>query len=132
MKKSCGVLLNCCGKYLLAHSTGHGRMGFGIPKGMQDAGETDKETALRELFEETNIKLAEADLSEKPFISYRAKSGKAMVVFSAEISDVPDNMFCSTLIPNSGRPEVDSYLWATKDEALDLLINHMKTIFEAL
>ena len=54
--KSCGVLVyrdeNGVREYLLALQMGDN---WSIPKGHMEAGETEEETALRELFEETGV-----------------------------------------------------------------------------
>lgn len=53
-EKSCGiVLVNDKGEYLiLRHRPGH----WDFPKGHVEAGETEEETALREILEETGLK----------------------------------------------------------------------------
>jgi 8-oxo-dGTP pyrophosphatase MutT (NUDIX family) len=51
-EKSCGAIVENKGKYLLLHYTsGH----WDFPKGHVEEGETEKETAIRELKEETGI-----------------------------------------------------------------------------
>lgn len=51
-EKSCGIVVFKDNKILLVHhNLGH----WGIPKGHVELGETDEETAMREVFEETGI-----------------------------------------------------------------------------
>ena len=132
MKKSCGVLIKHNNKYLLGHATGQDQKSYGIPKGAQEKGETDKMTALRELYEETNISLPEESLSDEPIIQYKTKSGKTIVVFSAELAALPDKIFCHSIVEGRNYPEFDDFKWVTKEEALASLNNHMKKIFEEL
>jgi len=50
-------------KYLLVYGRKSGKWGF--PKGHQEIGESDEQTAVREFYEETGIKLQIHDLKEK-------------------------------------------------------------------
>ena len=66
-EKSCGVVLECRGKYLLLHyESGH----WDFPKGHVEAGESEEQTALRELKEETGISQAEIVFGFRETISY--------------------------------------------------------------
>ena len=133
MKKSCGVLVQYKDTYLLGHASGQGRQNFGIPKGGQEKGETDEETALRELYEETSIRLTPGYLSSEPLIQYRAKNGKYMTVFLAQREEKPENVECLSYVGTSNRKEFDYFVWVTKEEGLEMLANnHMKQIFERL
>ena len=70
-EKSCGIVVFDEGKVLLIkHNGGH----ISFPKGHVEEGETDKETAFREVKEETGI---EAEiLSDKTFTNgYKPKEG---------------------------------------------------------
>jgi len=58
MVTTCGIfLLNKNNQILLVHPSNDPKNIWSIPKGMMETGETYIETALRETFEETNIKL---------------------------------------------------------------------------
>jgi 8-oxo-dGTP pyrophosphatase MutT (NUDIX family) len=130
-ERSCGVLVKYGPLYLIGVIfDSEGKIhGFGLPKGKQEPGETDKQTALRELWEETNIRLEEKDISEEPFIEYRARSGKYIVIYLAEIESVPQDIKCNAMLP-SGRPEFDQFIWTTRQGALSLMKNHMRAVFE--
>ena len=70
-EKSCGIVVFNNNKVLLVHhNLGH----WGFPKGHVELGETDEETAQREVFEETGIS---ASIIEgfKEKITYRPKEG---------------------------------------------------------
>lgn len=58
MDTTCGIyLINKNNQILLVHPNNAPKHKWSIPKGMMEDGETYTETALRETFEETNIKL---------------------------------------------------------------------------
>lgn len=130
-KRSCGFLLEYEGKYLLVKSSG-GNI-WGIPKGVKEEGETDIETAIRELKEETGMDLASVkeDCGLKPFMEYSSKR-KQFVVFRVVIldSEFRKTLNCSTFLDN-GKPEVDAFAWVDKQSAINLTKrNHTQQIFE--
>jgi putative (di)nucleoside polyphosphate hydrolase len=58
MDTTCGIyLINNKNQILLVHPINAPKNMWSIPKGIMNKGETYMETALRELFEETNVKL---------------------------------------------------------------------------
>ena len=64
MIKKCGIIVrDPSQKYLLVFGKKSGKWGF--PKGHQEEGESEEETALRELKEETGIGLSMNDLEER-------------------------------------------------------------------
>lgn len=74
MEKSCGAIVykkeNDEYKYLIAHqSNGH----FSFPKGHMEENETEEQTAIREIKEETNIDV-ELDTNFRKSISYFIES----------------------------------------------------------
>ena len=109
---SCGVLIVCReGELLLCHSTGSPR--WDIPKGLQDEGETAREAAVRETFEEAGLTLdAEAllDLGRHPYLR-----GKDLHLYGllAERFDLAACRCTSFFVDGRGRerPEVDGFDW---------------------
>lgn len=79
MIKKCGIIFFNTeeNKYLLVLGKKSGKWGF--PKGHQESKETEKETAIRELYEETGISIQEEDLCEK----IRFKNNIYFKVFSS-------------------------------------------------
>ena len=70
-EKSCGAVIVCDDSMLLLkHSTGH----WSFPKGHVEMGETEEETALREVYEETFVKPV-LDSSFRTVISYSPREG---------------------------------------------------------
>jgi len=123
---SCGILIQVDDKYLVCKSSGSNV--WGIPKGQKDKGETNKECAIREVEEETSIKIEKEKLTL--FLKYPSKT-KDIVVYQATLAEQPPNLICSTILPN-GLPENDEFRWVTKEEALGLVKNHMTQIFQKL
>jgi 8-oxo-dGTP pyrophosphatase MutT (NUDIX family) len=78
MIKKCGIIFFNTeeNKYLLVQGKKSGKWGF--PKGHQESKETEKETAIRELHEETGIIISADELNEK----IRFKNNVYFKVFS--------------------------------------------------
>ena len=112
---SCAVLLlNERAQLLLCHVTG--RRWWDVPKGLQEPGETPRQTALRELAEETGLVLTAHELLDLGRIAYRPD--KDLQLFAAcRASDALDlsRCRCSSHFedPRTGRPfpEVDAFAW---------------------
>ena len=109
---SCGVLiLNAQRELLLCHATGTPR--WDIPKGVGEAGETELQTALREVVEETGIALDGADLIDLGRFAYLR--GKDLHLHAALLERFdPKRCVCSTRYRDSRgreRPEMDAHAW---------------------
>jgi tRNA nucleotidyltransferase (CCA-adding enzyme) len=65
MIKKCGIIYfdTTDKKYLLVYGKKSGKWGF--PKGHQENNETEEDTAIRELYEETGIKINQSNLTNK-------------------------------------------------------------------
>lgn len=112
--KSCGVLPyreeNGVREYLLVYESYS--QCWSIPKGHMEAGETETETALRELFEETGL-TARLDTGHWASIEY-------------PISPIARKQVCFCLGQVSGTPrtrdgEIDGFKWVTADKLADHL-----------
>lgn len=121
---SCGTLvLNASRQLLLCHATG--TASWDIPKGLQDAGETPLEAAMRELREETGLQFdAErfVDLGQHPY-----RPDKRLHLFKVEVGDALcslDHLRCTSFFPHhrTGKPtpEADGFRWASRDELTTL------------
>ena len=111
-RASCGVLLlNPQRELLLCHATGAAH--WDIPKGLGEPGETPRETALRETFEETCLRLEPDRLLDLGRLAYRP--GKDLHLFAtwSERIDLSTCVCSSRFQDRWGRlvPEVDAFEW---------------------
>ena len=127
MKYTCGIFLrNIVGEILICHATNSNGI-WSIPKGLVDDGEDYESAAIRELFEETSIKLEDLDISEiRPLGIYPFRSGKkTLVPFLVDFKDdwTKINTVCHSMVLNRPIPfpEVDKFLWVDYDLAKEKL-----------
>lgn len=113
-EKSCGVLpyriVNGQQEFLLVFET-YSKC-WSIPKGHIEAGETDVQTALRELYEETEL-TAKLDTSRCASIEYSISNiaRKQVAFFLGEVAGVP----------KVREGEIDKFKWVTAEELKDYL-----------
>ena len=112
--KSCGVLPwrrhNGAKEYLIVFE--RYSQCWSLPKGHMEAGETEMQTALRELFEETGL-TAELDTTRQAVIEYplRPTGRKQVVFFAGQVSGEPKI-----------RPgEIESFRWVSAEELQNYL-----------
>jgi ADP-ribose pyrophosphatase YjhB (NUDIX family) len=140
MKYTCGIFLkNKADEILICHATNSNGI-WSIPKGLLDNGEDYKEAAVRELFEETSIKLNELNIDDiTPLGFFPFKNGrKTLVAFLVNFTDdwSKIKLDCKSMVLNRPIPfpEVDEFLWVnyelakeklhhTQHEALDKVYN---------
>ena len=134
MKKSCGFLIQCQGKFLLCHATkpsGNINLDdgqWGIPKGGVEDGESEIETALRETYEETSLSLKESDINKTPICTYSTKT-KKYIIFYCHINDpeiFKTKLKCITMIDDTDSPENDAFVWVEWDKAREIAIKNQK------
>ena len=113
-EKSCGVLpyrmVNDQQEFLLVFET-YSKC-WSLPKGHIEAGETDVQTALRELYEETGM-TATLDTSRCASIEYPISkfARKQVAFFLGEVTGVP----------KVREGEIDKFKWVTAEELKDYL-----------
>lgn len=112
---SCGAvvyrIINGVVRYLLIKNKRSSNWGF--PKGHMERGETEKETAFREVLEEAGIKISFLpDFRYKSEYSIQGKIEKRVIIFLATTNDV------NTVIQ---REEIEDYLWLDYDKAMSAL-----------
>ena len=112
-EKSCGFVVykeTNAGRQYLIIQVSHGEYGF--PKGHMEAGETEEQTALRELFEETGLRAklipAQRTVSEYDLPTFVRKQ---VVFFLGEVA--------GDVIPQE--TEVLAHKWAKASELKDYL-----------
>ena len=112
-EKSCGAVVyrknNNLEFLLLKHNRGH----YSFPKGHVENNETEEETAIREIKEETNIEV-KLDTNFRYTVTYSPKPNvtKDVIYFVAEKNK-------GTEKPQE--TEIQSLTWKTKEEALNLI-----------
>ncbi len=114
-EKSCGAVVYKCtkGEYLfLLENMTHGHIS--MPKGHMESGESEADTALREIKEETNLEV-NLDTGFRYMISYSPCDGylKDMVYFVAEAKND------DTMVPQEC--EVSRLSWKCFQEANEML-----------
>jgi len=128
MKKSAGVIIVLNNeKVLICHPSNNDKWfgSYSFPKGGIDEGETIKQAALRELFEETSVKLDESKISKEPlvldYMNYKKKDVvyKKIYLFTMYINDISEIGLDSEVIPNHKLPfgEIDWAGFISKEEA---------------
>jgi len=124
-EKSCGVLpyriVNGQQEFLLVFETFSQR--WSLPKGHTEAGETDIQTAQRELYEETGL-TAKLDTSRCASTEYPISSfaRKEVIFYLGEVAGVP----------KVREGEIDKYKWVTAEELKDYLFPDTLKICKAL
>ena len=121
---SCGTLVvDADGRLLLCHVTG--TRAWDIPKGVQDAGETTLDAAVRELREETGLVYPPARFVDLGRHDYRRD--KALHLYRLDVGaelSVLTALACESFFPHhvTGKPtpEADAFRWATRDEVARL------------
>ena len=112
-EKSCGAVVyrknNNLEFLLLKHNRGH----YSFPKGHVENNETEEETAIREIKEETNVEV-KLDTNFRYIVTYSPKPNvtKDVIYFVAEKTK-------GTEKPQE--TEIQSLTWKTKEEALNLI-----------
>lgn len=122
MKVTCGIFLYSTKtkKMLVCHATRARWNSWSIPKGLRDDGEDDFEAAVRELYEETGIKLREVktiSVCRLPAVMYRKQRKQLVSFLVITEEDLGGYGFaCHTLVNNS-YPEIDQWKWILPEEA---------------
>jgi 8-oxo-dGTP pyrophosphatase MutT (NUDIX family) len=112
---SCGVLIfNEHGQLLMAHATGQRH--WDIPKGGVDEGETPRQTAVREVQEETGIVLNAQALEDIGHMAYTSRKDLHLFRIHLHTRDCDIALCkCTSFFPHhlSGEmvPEADRFKW---------------------
>lgn len=119
-EKSCGcIIFNSKGEVLLVNEKGRNFWGF--PKGHVEPGETEEETARREVKEEVNLDV-EIDSSHRYETNYSFDNIEKTVIFFIAKP--------ITTKVSKQDSEIDKYKWCSYNEALKLITyNDLKEIF---
>lgn len=133
-------LVNKDGKLLVCHPTNHSQSFWSIPKGKVEDGEYYLDAAIRETYEETNIKLTFAKnviKMEPQTYSHKKKILHPFVVFEKDNLHLNWDKFeikCNSNVPQDrgGFPEMDDYKWVSLDEAKTILHETQKNCIDEI
>ncbi|MFA6586184.1 MAG: NUDIX hydrolase [Candidatus Paceibacterota bacterium] len=110
MHYSAGVIVECNGKYLMLDRK-NPPLGFACPAGHIDKGEEPKVTAIREVFEETGIKLKDVEFICEEEIPWNyCKDGTGVHYWYLYKVSVPSENFVFH------KEEAKSLAWYTKEQ----------------
>ena len=114
-ERSCGAVvyrfINNEVRYLLIKNRRSAHWGF--PKGHVEKGETNEQTAIREVLEETgiHIKILPSFASKSDY-TIQGKVEKTVLIYLAKTNDT------QTIIQ---KEEIEDYVWLSFDKAMDTL-----------
>ncbi len=114
-----GCFVECDGKFLLLRRHPHKASGdkWGLPAGKADAGEEMKQAVLREVEEETGLKLPELQVGY--FDSLYVRDGDFDIewhMYSTKLNDLPE--------VQTNPDEHSEFTWVTPSEALQMNLIH--------
>lgn len=135
-KVSAAVLISDGNRFLAIHPTGWSSNAWEIPKGSIDDGENAKQTAVREFYEETGVKINMSNLRKVG--RYALRSDKDIILFTYSTDDLPitASMRClSSYHPNklegdyeTTLPEVDKWMYITPDQIDKYIRKEMRSM----
>lgn len=131
---SCGtVLLDPSGRVLLAHATGTNH--WDIPKGHGEPGETEAESAVREMVEETGIALDSSRLKDLGRYVYRRDKDLHLFAARALANELDlSHCVCTSWFPRREDgvmiPEMDAWRWIAPDEVGQFASRSLTRLFE--
>lgn len=134
MLYTCGIIFYRDGQILIGHTTGQNH--WDLPKGKAEYGETFKEAAVRECYEETGYEISEDDLFLIGEVSYR--KGKRLVLFFYTASEKPNSndLECISTYTNrygQEKPELDKFKYIdVEDCSLYLTVRMCNSIIKAV
>lgn len=106
------VIINNNGDILGCHVTGKPKgIGFDFPKGCSDLGESDLQTALRELYEETGIIMSNEELIDCGIHNHNKKKNIHIFLCKTDTMPMIEKLKCSSYFNFNGKqfPEIDYY-----------------------
>jgi 8-oxo-dGTP pyrophosphatase MutT (NUDIX family) len=116
---SCGVIVTDGRQVLLGHATRSPR--WDIPKGIAEPNETFATAAVRELFEETGLRVREAELRDLGAHAYLRDKDLALFAWMPDRLPAPGELICSStfaLPDGTLLPEFDRFGLFGWDEAI--------------
>jgi 8-oxo-dGTP pyrophosphatase MutT (NUDIX family) len=118
-RTSCGVIVSDGQRILLGHATRSPR--WDIPKGLAEPGESLVAAAARELFEETGLRVPEAELKSLGVHPYLRDKDLALFRWNPATMPAPAQLRCTSTFALPGGalvPEFDRFGVFAWDDAL--------------
>jgi len=130
-KVTCGIIIQVAGKILLGHSTNN--IHWDIPKGIQEEGESYKETALREVKEETGLVLSSEEVLSVGF--FKLNQLKDIALFRVSLKEIDmSKLICSSMVIVEGGsfPELDYFRLFEKEDVLTNVSKSMAVVLRGV
>ena len=129
---TCGVVITDGEQILICHPT-NGNY-WDLPKGKQDPGETNMETAIRELREETGLHARPVDLLALGTHDYKATKQLGLFLWHVDQMPEPDTLSCDSKFNHDGHdiPEMDGYAVVDYQEALNRVNPDMRRVLSKI
>jgi len=128
MQITCGVLVTNGTELLICHPT-NGVM-WDLPKGKRDQDEELVDAAVRELWEETSLKVRPEQL--EPIGTFHYKPSKRLCLFWYRVSEMPsiDDCYCISMFNWYGKstPEMDGFDIVSYAEAMKRFNSDMRRV----
>lgn len=138
MEVTAGIFIIKKNKILVCHSTNSPWIFWGVPKGLVEPGETEKDAAIRELFEESSLRVDPDRLFFLGHTMYKSKPKKMAAFYyilrKGEKIDA-NKLKCTSMVDRddgTSFPEVDKFKWITLSEAKKELYKPQKDFIPLL
>jgi len=130
---SCACLITDGEKVLVELATGrkYQENCLDLPKGLHEDGESLSETAKREVFEETGIKVN--NLKELGIFKYNSSKNVALTLYYTNELPSLSTMKCDSFFERDGKklPEIKGYYYVKPEELKNLLYKSYNTVFKS-
>jgi 8-oxo-dGTP pyrophosphatase MutT (NUDIX family) len=135
-KESAAVIFTDGEKFLATISSINRRIG--LPKGLKDKGESDKQAAVREFYEETGHQISQANLKKLGKFTYSKE--KDIIVFLYKVDSLPPlksfkclsyfdpSLHYKGINKSTSVPEIESYRYISIDNYRILRKNYHKML----